>query len=89
MGKYGLTVAQYDAILVSQQGRCAACSAAVRHLQIDHCHETGVVRGLLCPGCNSALGHARDDVARLLGLIDYLRGCRVGPGRPELDAEQS
>ena len=41
-------------------------------LHKDHDHKTGKFRGLLCGGCNKALGFIKDDVARLQGLIDYL-----------------
>lgn len=70
--RYRLTVAQWDTLLVSQQGRCAACTVPLREPQVDHCHETGAIRGLLCGNCNSALGHAKDDIERLRALIDYL-----------------
>jgi hypothetical protein len=66
-------------MLIEQEGRCAACSVATPKLQIDHCHETGRVRGLLCPRCNSSAGSVRDDpdevrrwAARLGALADYL-----------------
>jgi recombination endonuclease VII len=61
-----------------QGGKCASCgvtpeSVKPQHgLQIDHCHKTGRVRGLLCGGCNKSLGHAGDDADRLRQLIAYL-----------------
>lgn len=42
-------------------------------LQVDHDHVTGKIRGLLCRGCNTALGHIYDDKERLIGLIEYLK----------------
>ena len=54
--RYGLTIEQYDGLKVAQGGGCAMCGKVGR-LFIDHDHKTGRVRGLLCPGCNGALGH--------------------------------
>lgn len=65
-----------------QGGRCAACGrpetslgnhGKVKRLAVDHNHETGEVRGLLCLSCNVALGLVDDDVNRLLALAEYLR----------------
>lgn len=70
---YGLSVDEYDYILASQNGRCGACKEEfVGKPHVDHCHATGRVRGILCGGCNIALGHAKDDVERLKSLIGYL-----------------
>jgi len=44
-----------------------------RKLDVDHCHETGKVRGVLCNSCNSVLGHARDNVEILQAAINYLK----------------
>ena len=40
---------------------------------IDHCHQTGIIRGVICSGCNLALGHARDDKNILKSMIEYLQ----------------
>lgn len=71
--EYGLTQEQYQTMWEEQQGCCAACRSDfdVRP-HVDHDHTTGVVRGLLCAGCNKALGHTKDDVTRLRALIAYL-----------------
>lgn len=56
--KYGITVEEYDAKLIAQDGRCAICNAPVspkRALANDHSHETGDNRGLLCGHCNPLL----------------------------------
>lgn len=74
--KYGLTSAQYASMLASQGGKCAnqACRRPPgrRRLNVDHCHKTGVVRGLLCDGCNKGLGLFQDDPSRLRGMATYL-----------------
>lgn len=73
---YGMTVAEYDALLASQGNRCAICRATKAggrgRFHVDHCHETGRNRGLLCHLCNVALGNARDDVRILFAMIEYL-----------------
>lgn len=59
--KYGLTVEQYDGMVQEQMGKCAICREVEhadepgKRLHIDHCHETGVVRGLLCAKCNTGV----------------------------------
>ena len=68
--RYGLTSAEGDAMIEAQGGTCAVCSGKPEH--VDHDHETGVVRGILCFNCNQALGNARDDVKVLRGLARYL-----------------
>lgn len=64
----------FDQMLAGQGGKCAACrgDSGRRPFQVDHCHETGQIRGLLCGNCNSTLGHAKDDRDRLRALIRYL-----------------
>jgi hypothetical protein len=52
---YGITLADYDLMYAIQQGRCAICSVCSDNLDVDHCHESGIVRGLLCRRCNLGL----------------------------------
>lgn len=61
--RYGIGVAEYDAMLVAQDGKCKICQRAraskntkFRFFAVDHDHNTGAVRGLLCVKCNGALG---------------------------------
>lgn len=73
--RFGLTLDQYDEMLQSQGGGCALCNRLPRPgkaLHVDHDHETGRVRGLLCFTCNNALGDFEDDPARLGAAISYL-----------------
>lgn len=78
--RYGITLADWDALLVEQTGRCAVC---VRPLtddlqpRVDHCHETDTIRGLLCHHCNVGLGHFGDDVGRLRNAARYLLQTRA------------
>lgn len=69
--RYGLTLGEYDGLLIAQRGKCAICAAEVP-LCIDHCHESGQVRGLLCRECNLAIGLFADDAARLRAAAEYL-----------------
>lgn len=71
LATYGVTVTelvQLRGIAVCQN---PACDSTYR-LCIDHDHETGLVRTILCSNCNSALGHAKDDADRLRGLAEYI-----------------
>ncbi len=70
---YGLSVADFQIRLDAQDNKCAICRVnfiATPH--IDHCHKTGVVRGLLCPKCNPALGAFQDSPDILKAAIRYL-----------------
>lgn len=76
--KYGLTPERYRLMLAQQNGLCAACGGPPTGQQygilvVDHCHETGVVRGLLCNDCNVALGRVKDSPMRLEALARYVR----------------
>jgi hypothetical protein len=73
--KYGLAPAELDAMLRSQDSRCAICKlppAVGKRLVIDHDHATLEVRGLLCHRCNVGLGWMDDDPKRLLAAAHYL-----------------
>jgi hypothetical protein len=76
--KFGITSAQYDAMLAKQDFKCAICHsdnpAAPRggRFAVDHCHATGRVRGLLCSNCNTGLGRFKDNTQFLRSAIEYL-----------------
>ena len=72
--KYGISSEQWTAMLVEQSGRCAICSNPMREPCVDHDHETLAVRGLLCSGCNTGIGHLRDSSDVLRAAIKYLAG---------------
>ena len=71
--KYGLTIEQYEQMLAQQNGRCATCKEIPERMCVDHCHRTGAVRGLLCSGCNTALGFLKEDLLRIYALADYIK----------------
>lgn len=80
MKMYGLTLEQYDEMLARQNHACAICGepesrtrkGKLLALVVDHDHETGDVRGLLCASCNSVLGLADDDPDRLRAAAAYI-----------------
>jgi len=69
---YGLSLLDYDLMVLTQSGRCAICSMDMDNPYVDHCHDTGLARGLLCSACNFMLGHAQDRAAILRLAADYL-----------------
>ena len=74
--KYGISLAEYDCILVSQDGACKICRRipADKPLQVDHDHATGKIRGLLCFRCNAALGLLGEDSETTKNLLEYIQG---------------
>jgi hypothetical protein len=72
---YGLEYTDYLAMLENQNGVCAICHEAPdkRNLNIDHNHETGEIRGLLCIKCNRAIGLMKDDINLFQSAIEYLQ----------------
>jgi Recombination endonuclease VII len=86
---YGISLGEYDALYRKQSGCCAICGirkepwqpgggvkGRYRFLAVDHDHTTGRVRGLLCFGCNLAIGHFRDDPRLMLAAAAYMRTAR-------------
>lgn len=74
--KYGITVDAYDAMYRGQNGCCATCGNPFKEhkeAQVDHCHDSGIVRGLLCANCNRALGMVKDNAEILERMTQYLR----------------
>jgi len=79
---YGMTLADYEALLARQGGVCAICrERPACRLYVDHCHATGWVRGLLCICCNFALGLFKDQPDRLRAGAAYLEAA-MARGRP-------
>ena len=74
---YGISTDDYDALLGQQNGICAICETqSEQTLCVDHCHSTGMVRGLLCRKCNLGLGYYDDEPRLLLKAIAYLKRSR-------------
>ena len=74
---YGLTRADYEALLAAQGGVCPLCGKrSEKTLCVDHCHETGTIRGLLCRQCNFALGCFTDSQAAMMAALAYLGGSK-------------
>ena len=76
--RYGISVEQYEQMLINQNYRCKICGSTdpghkKKHFSVDHCHRTKKVRGLLCTSCNLALGYLKDDVTLLKSCIDYFQ----------------
>jgi Recombination endonuclease VII len=72
---YGMTIADYERMVEEQNGVCAICGEPrpeERTLHVDHDHETGAIRGLLCFRCNNALGDFREDYELFQRAADYL-----------------
>lgn len=69
--QYGLTPADVERMQDEQAGLCAICHSE-EELVIDHCHSTGVVRGLLCGNCNKGIGLLGDDINKMWSAIQYL-----------------
>ena len=73
---YGISADAYKEMLVQQKDACKICKTHTNNLKrklfVDHCHETGKVRGLLCQHCNTMLGNAKDNLLVLQSAINYL-----------------
>jgi len=73
--KYGITEEDYCNMWNDQEGLCAICGSddnSGKRFSVDHCHDTGKVRGLLCDPCNWMLGQAKDNTNTLAKAIKYL-----------------
>lgn len=74
--KFGITIKDYDELLVLQDNKCAICltdaSQFKKRLAVDHCHKTNVVRGLLCSDCNRGIGLLKDSAELVARAANYL-----------------
>lgn len=74
---YRIRLPEYEALYKAQKGNCACCgqheTSFKRNLHVDHDHETGRIRGLLCTQCNPGIGYFQDSIERLQLAIAYLK----------------
>lgn len=79
---YGISLEEYQELSEEQNHVCAVCGNAetatykgrIKNLAVDHCHQTGEIRGLLCADCNRALGLLKDNIQTIENAANYLRG---------------
>ena len=75
---YGISEEDYDLLLIKQDFKCAICgefsnaTGKNARLHVDHDHRTGEVRGLLCYGCNIAIGFLEENPDKVQKVLDYL-----------------
>lgn len=75
---YGLSLSDYNTMLETQNYVCKICQqpqqevSSAKRLVVDHCHQTGKVRGLLCSFCNSMLGYSKESTSTLEKAVRYL-----------------
>lgn len=76
LGLYGISQYDYDKLLSDQDRKCACCGMNqndwFRPFDVDHCHKTGAVRGLLCGKCNTNLGRLGDDLESVKKSVEQL-----------------
>lgn len=79
---FGIGVEKYNQLLEAQEHKCAICGTlecpSGKNFAVDHCHTSGIIRGLLCQFCNTALGKFKDNVSLLEKAINYLEKNKYG-----------
>lgn len=70
--RYGITVNDYLKLYSEQKGCCAICNILLEILDVDHCHQSKIVRGLLCNNCNRGIGFFKDNPIFLRKAAEYL-----------------
>lgn len=76
-----VTKEQFEAMLLAQASLCAICREAFTdtgktRLEVDHDHQTGFIRGVLCGSCNRGIGSLKDDIVLLKKAIEYLEDAK-------------
>ena len=70
--KYGITEEDYKGMIEIQGNRCLICYKTMIEPNVDHCHKTNLVRGLLCSQCNNGLGNFKDNTESLLNAVWHI-----------------
>jgi len=80
---HGISLVKYEALLNKQEGACAICKQPLtenkKHLDVDHDHTTGKIRGLLCNSCNRGIGFLKDCPNTLRAAANYIEAYQVVP----------
>jgi hypothetical protein len=71
---YGISMEEFNRLSAAQNKACAICEKPCRLLVVDHCHKSGVIRGLLCPKCNKEIGRMGDTYRSFYRIAEYLAG---------------
>lgn len=74
--KYGISLIEYENLIDKQRGCCGCCGKETEDFHVDHCHESGKIRGLLCFNCNTAIGKLGDSVEGVEKALNYLKGIK-------------
>jgi Recombination endonuclease VII len=86
---YGITAERVERMIEGQGGLCPICGRDLgTRPHVDHDHETGAVRGILCFNCNGGLGQFGDDIDRLQQAVEYLKGNLQPSAQVAIQAEQ-
>ena len=80
LGRYGISIDEFESLWNRQNGVCAICGISLKEIKyrIDHDHNTGKVRGLLCISCNTGVGLFKDSPVILTGAVRYLEDGKHG-----------
>lgn len=73
--RYKLPIEEYLNLYEEQDGQCAVCKTEIEKMtaHVDHCHDSGKIRGLLCGSCNIGLGYFKHDLLKLFRAAEYMR----------------
>jgi hypothetical protein len=69
--RYGISLKEFKTISKKQKGKCAICFKKLK-LSVDHCHKSGMIRSLLCNGCNRGLGYFSENPKALREAANYI-----------------
>lgn len=74
--RWGFPIEHFNTMLEKQKHKCLICNKIFENSKkshLDHCHTTGIIRGILCTNCNIGLGHFRDNIDLLKSAVKYLK----------------